>query len=107
MKRRTPDGDLTWDLTWDNGNSGNLYVTRILLAEDGSIVVAGEFLHTINLGGKDLTNPYSGYNGPNYNTFVAGFDANRNHIWSLELHDDAYPQVLPVTLGRHTPGGII
>jgi len=73
---------------WSNGyGMGFAGATDLKLDAAGNIIITGRFCGQIDFGGGDL--PISCTNLAAYDIFVAKFDPDGNHLWSLGFGDEA------------------
>lgn len=61
------------------GGAGTQKVTTVATAADNSVIAAGQFQGSINLGGATFTS------GNSEDIFLAKLDATGNHVWSKQL----------------------
>lgn len=79
------------------GDQSPQYGTAVAKAPDGDTILGGEFLGTINLGGEDLVNlDQEQIEETNYDLFVARFDPQGAHRWSVRLGDTQNDDLLGV-----------
>lgn len=82
------------------GNTGEQYGRTIAVAANGDLILGGTFLGMINLGGDDLVNlDQDQVEETHYDVFVARFDPQGAHRWSVRLGDFEDDQVLAVGVG--------
>jgi hypothetical protein len=75
LTRFDPGGVELWSKKL-GGSGGSVFVSGLALAPDGDIVIGGWFYGETNLGGGPLSSPGQA-------SFVARFDAEGNHVYSL------------------------
>ena len=84
LERIDGDGNATWKIDGWATEESSIAVSQAEFAMNGDIVVAGHFFGTVNLGGDDLINPDGPLSGV-ADVFIARFDSDGMHKWSLRL----------------------
>ena len=99
-----PNGTHLWSRQF--GDNTHQRPTSLGLDHQGNILMSGEFVGTLDLGGAI-------YNAPplSFETFLASFDANGNHRWSHEYEDfaaGAPPDVIETDgIATNTEGDVL
>lgn len=94
--------DNTGASLWTRTGWGNIHNNQsIAIAPDGDIVVAGGFTDQVDLGGGPLVNGDYDFEFGNDSIYVARFDVEGNHRWSLQRDDPDGFFVAELSIGAH------
>jgi hypothetical protein len=80
LVKLSPEGQHLWSYGF-SGTEGER-ITDLAIAADGSIVLAGFFAGTLDVGGGPMTSTSS---SPDFDAFVARYDAGGTFVWSRAL----------------------
>jgi hypothetical protein len=94
VAKLAPDGTHLWSARY--GDDDNQYATRVDVGSDDSIVVAGTYLGSLDLGSGPLVS--SAGLDPYGDVFLAKLDANGESVWSRGFGDAAMQTAQGLTI---------